>query len=51
MHVGVDLVHHAIPGSRVITMPGVDHEAVTTGPDVLGTTLTTELSSKQPTST
>jgi pimeloyl-ACP methyl ester carboxylesterase len=51
MHVGVDLVHHAIPGSRVITMPGVDHEAVTTGPDVLSTTLTTELSTKQPTST
>lgn len=50
MHVGVDLVHHAVAGSRVVTMPGVDHEAVTTGPAVLTTTLRTELSTKHPTS-
>src|SRR4051794_6658800 len=50
MHVGVDLVHDAIAGSRVLTMPGVDHEAVTTGLDVLSTTLTSELSTKQPSS-
>jgi hypothetical protein len=35
MHVGVELVHGAVAGSRVVTMAGVDHEAVTTGPDVL----------------
>jgi pimeloyl-ACP methyl ester carboxylesterase len=32
---GVDVVHAAVGGSRVVTMPGVAHEAVTTGPDVL----------------
>ncbi len=35
MHVGVHLVHDTIRGARIVTMPGVDHEAVTTGPDVL----------------
>lgn len=35
MHVGVHLVHDAVDGARVVTMPGVDHEAVTTGPEVL----------------
>jgi pimeloyl-ACP methyl ester carboxylesterase len=39
MHVGVELVHGAVAGSRVVTMDGVDHEAVTTGPDVLVRTL------------
>lgn len=39
-HAGVDLVHAAVAGARVVTMPGVDHEAVTTGPDVLVTALT-----------
>ena len=32
LRVGVGLVHAAVAGSRVVTMPGVDHEAVTTGP-------------------
>jgi pimeloyl-ACP methyl ester carboxylesterase len=40
LRVGVGLVHAAIAGSRVVPMPGVDHEAVTTGPDVLVTALT-----------
>lgn len=35
MHVGIELVRGAVAGSRVVTMDGVDHEAVTTGPDVL----------------
>jgi pimeloyl-ACP methyl ester carboxylesterase len=39
MHVGVELVHGAVAASRVATMDGVDHEAVTTGPDVLVRTL------------
>jgi hypothetical protein len=30
----------AVAGSRVVTMPGIGHEAVTTGPDVLVTVLT-----------
>jgi pimeloyl-ACP methyl ester carboxylesterase len=40
LHLGVELVHDAIDGARVVTMPGVDHEAVTTGPDVLIAALT-----------
>jgi pimeloyl-ACP methyl ester carboxylesterase len=32
--VGVDLAHRALPGSRVVRMPGVGHEAVETGPGV-----------------
>jgi len=43
LHVGVELVHDAIAGARVVTMPGVDHEAVTTGPDVLIAALTEAL--------
>ncbi|WP_214364499.1 alpha/beta fold hydrolase [Pseudonocardia sp. H11422] len=39
LHRGVHLVHDAIPDSRVVMMEGVDHEAVTTGPDVLTATL------------
>ncbi|MGH3775933.1 MAG: alpha/beta fold hydrolase [Pseudonocardiaceae bacterium] len=39
LHVGVGLVHDAVDGARVVTMHGVDHEAVTTGPDVLTATL------------
>lgn len=39
LHVGVGLVRDAVDGSRVVMMPGVDHEAVTTGPDVLTATL------------
>ncbi len=35
LRVGVDLVRDAVGGSRIITMYGVDHEAVTTGPEVL----------------
>jgi pimeloyl-ACP methyl ester carboxylesterase len=34
LHIGVGLVRDAV-GGRVVTMAGVDHEAVTTGPDVL----------------
>jgi pimeloyl-ACP methyl ester carboxylesterase len=40
LRAGVGLVHAAVAGSRVISMPGVDHEAVTTGPDVLVAALT-----------
>jgi hypothetical protein len=40
IRVGVGLVHAAITDSRVVSMPGVDHEAVTTGPDVLVNALT-----------
>ena len=40
LRVGVGLVHAAVAGARVVTMAGVDHEAVTTGPDVLVTALT-----------
>lgn len=43
MHVGVHLVHGAIAGSRVVPMEGVDHEAVTTGPDVLVAAITEAL--------
>ena len=43
LHVGVELVHDAIAGARVVTMPGVDHEAVTTGPEVLIAALTEAL--------
>ena len=43
LHLGVELVHDAIDGARVVTMPGVDHEAVTTGPDVLIAALTEAL--------
>lgn len=39
LRVGAGLVRDAVPGSRVVTMEGVDHEAVTTGPDVLATTI------------
>jgi pimeloyl-ACP methyl ester carboxylesterase len=39
LRVGIELVHGAIAGSRVVMMDGVDHEAVTTGPDVLVRTL------------
>lgn len=35
MHVGIHLVHDAVGGARIVTIAGVDHEAVTTGPDVL----------------
>jgi pimeloyl-ACP methyl ester carboxylesterase len=35
LHVGIDLVSEAVAGTRTVTMEGVDHEAVTTGPDVL----------------
>jgi pimeloyl-ACP methyl ester carboxylesterase len=40
LHVGIDMVLAAIGGARAVTMPGVGHEAVTTGPDVLVTALT-----------
>lgn len=40
LRVGVGLVRDAVDGARVVTMRGVDHEAVTTGPDVLTATLT-----------
>jgi pimeloyl-ACP methyl ester carboxylesterase len=43
LHLGVELVHDAIDGARVVTMPGVDHEAVTTGPGVLIAALTEAL--------
>jgi pimeloyl-ACP methyl ester carboxylesterase len=33
--VGVGLAHHTLRSSRVVTMPGVGHEAVETGPEVL----------------
>lgn len=33
--VGVGLVRDAVTGARVVSMEGVDHEAVTTGPEVL----------------
>jgi pimeloyl-ACP methyl ester carboxylesterase len=33
--IGVGLVQGAVAGARTVTMPGVDHEAVTTGPQVL----------------
>lgn len=46
--VGVELVHDAVAGARVVTMHGVDHEAVTTGPAVLIDTLTSELAVEQP---
>jgi pimeloyl-ACP methyl ester carboxylesterase len=31
---GIALAHRALVNSRVVTMPGVGHEAVETGPDV-----------------
>jgi pimeloyl-ACP methyl ester carboxylesterase len=40
MHTGVHLVHEAVAGARVVSMEGVDHEAVTTGPDVLVAAIT-----------
>lgn len=40
MHTGVHLLAGAVPGARVVTMEGVDHEAVTTGPDVLVAAIT-----------
>ncbi len=40
LRAGIGLAHAAIAGSRVVLMPGVDHEAVTTGPDVLVAALT-----------
>lgn len=48
LHLGVELVSNAVAASRIVTMPGVDHEAVTTGPDVLSTTLVSELLTKEP---
>ena len=38
LRIGVDLLHAAF-GAPVWVMPGVDHEAVTTGPAVLSTTI------------
>jgi pimeloyl-ACP methyl ester carboxylesterase len=43
MHVGVHLVRDAVAGARVVAMEGVDHEAVTTGPDVLVAAITDQL--------
>ncbi|MHA6794010.1 alpha/beta fold hydrolase [Pseudonocardia bannensis] len=39
LHIGIRLVDDAVPDSRVVMMEGVDHEAVTTGPAVLTSTL------------
>ena len=39
LHMGVGLVRDAVDGARVVMMQGVDHEAVTTGSDVLTVTL------------
>lgn len=39
LRMGVELVRAAVDGARVVTMRGVDHEAVTTGPEVLTATL------------
>lgn len=39
LNVGVGLVRDAVDSARVVMMQGVDHEAVTTGPDVLTATL------------
>lgn len=48
LHTGVHLLEAALPHARVITMPGVDHEAISLGPDTLSTTLITELAATQP---
>lgn len=39
LQLGVGLVRDAVDSACVVTMRGVDHEAVTTGPDVLTATL------------
>lgn len=47
LRVGVDLVRTAVAGARVVTMPDVDHEAVTTGPETLTAALMGALLSGQ----
>ena len=47
LRAGVDLVRGAVPGARVVHMEGVDHEAVTTGPEVLTAALVDALHSGQ----
>ncbi|MGH3433306.1 MAG: alpha/beta fold hydrolase, partial [Thermocrispum sp.] len=43
LHTGVHLLGDALEQARLVTMPGVDHEAISADPDTLSATLTAEL--------